>query len=90
MLSRLVRYREALISLVLTSLLFCVGHLLHHYAYTKETVVVDMAPFFEVRLLTGLGNLANSLGILCWISALLILLRSLMRKHLSRRPLLKW
>lgn len=80
---------RAIKPLFLASLFFCLGWALYLYAHSNEVLSLKMPPFLVVEQLTALGSLVASLGILCWLLALLAVLSSLLRMLKRGQPLLK-
>jgi hypothetical protein len=81
--------RRAIKPLCFASLFFCLGWALYLYAYSNEVLSLKMPPFLVVEQLTALGSLVASLGVFCWLLALLAVLSSFLRILTRGEPLLK-
>jgi len=75
--------------LFFASLFFCFGWALYLYAHSNEVLSLKMPPFLVVEQLTALGSVVASLGVFCWLLALLAVLSSLLRMLKIGEPLLK-
>jgi hypothetical protein len=75
--------------LFFASLFFCLGWALYLYAHNNEVLSLKMPPFVVVEQLTALGSVVASLGVFCWLLALLAVLSSFLRILKRGEPLLK-
>jgi len=75
--------------LFFASLFFCLGWALYLYAHSNEVLSLKMPPFVVVEQLTALGSVVASLGVFCWLLALLAVLSSFLRILKRGEPLLK-
>ena len=80
---------RAIKPLFFASLFFCLGWALYLYAHSNEVLSLKMPPFLVVEQLTALGSVVASLGIFCWLLALLAVLSSLLRMLKRGQPLLR-
>jgi hypothetical protein len=80
---------RAIKPLFFASLFFCLGWELYLYARDNEVLSLKMPPFLVVEQLTALGSVVVSLGVFCWLLALLAVLSSLLRLFGRGEPLLK-
>ena len=80
---------RAIKPLFFASLFFCLGWALYLYAHSNEVLSLKMPPFLVVEQLTALGSVVASLGIFCWLLALLAVLSSLLRILKRGQPLLR-
>lgn len=72
--------------LLLASLLFSLGWVFRLYAHSNEVLSLKMPPFLVVEQLTAVGSVVASVGLFCWLLALVVVLPSLLRMF---DPLLK-
>jgi hypothetical protein len=80
---------RAIKPLFLASLFFCLGWVLYLYAHSNEVLSLKMPPFVIVEQLTALGSVFASLGVFCWLLALLGVLSSFRRILKRGEPLLR-
>jgi hypothetical protein len=80
---------RAIKPLFFASLFFCLGWALYLYAHSNEVLSLKMPPFVVVEQLTALGSVFASLGVFCWLLALLAVLSSFLRILKRGEPLLK-
>ena len=80
---------RAIKPLFFASLFFCLGWALYLYAHSNEVLSLKMPPFVVAEQLTALGSVVASLGVFCWLLALLAVLSSFLRILKRGEPLLK-
>ena len=80
---------RAIKPLFVASLFFGLGWALYLYAHSNEVLYLKMPPFLVVEQLTALGSVVVSLGVFCWVLALLAVLSSLLRIFKRGEPLLR-
>jgi hypothetical protein len=84
-----LKITRAIKPLLFASVFFCLGWTLYLYARNNEVLSLKMPPFLVVEQLTALGSVVASLGVLCWLLALLAVLSLLLRIFRRGEPLLK-